>query len=205
MSDHYEVLQVHPRAEPDVIRAAYRILARKYHPDMGGDANRMIAINDAWDVLGDPARRAAYDAKRSSNRDLQSPAAPPAQSGATVSGSGQARPAQVGHGTRRAAARPSVGDRPRLRTVCRMVIGRDCQVRHRLPGVVGACHLWPSSARGDRRSPAAASRPRRPFGLEPGLAKPILSPLAAVRSTAAPIAFASAEAHALIPTEENHR
>jgi curved DNA-binding protein CbpA len=99
MSDHYEVLQVHPRAEPDVIRAAYRILARKYHPDMGGDANRMIAINDAWDVLGDPARRAAYDAKRSSDRDLQSPAAPPAQSGATVSGSGQARPAQsdTGH------------------------------------------------------------------------------------------------------------
>jgi curved DNA-binding protein CbpA len=99
MSDHYEVLQVHPRAEPDVIRAAYRILARKYHPDMGGDAKRMIAINDAWDVLGDPARRAAYDAKRSSERDLQSPAAPPAQSGATASGSSQARPAQsdTGH------------------------------------------------------------------------------------------------------------
>jgi curved DNA-binding protein CbpA len=99
MSDHYEVLQVHPKAEPDVIRAAYRILARKYHPDMGGDANRMIAINDAWDVLGDPARRAAYDARRSSERDVPSPAAPPAQSGATASGSGQARTVQsdTGH------------------------------------------------------------------------------------------------------------
>ena len=62
MADFYEVLQVHPRAEAEVIRAAYRTLARKYHPDHGGDAARMIALNDAWDVLGDPVRRAAYDA-----------------------------------------------------------------------------------------------------------------------------------------------
>ncbi len=62
MPDYYEVLQVHPRAESEVIRAAYRVLARKYHPDHGGDPRRMIALNDAWDVLGDPSRRAAYDA-----------------------------------------------------------------------------------------------------------------------------------------------
>ena len=35
MPDYYEVLQVHPRAEEDVVRAAYRTLARKYHPDHG--------------------------------------------------------------------------------------------------------------------------------------------------------------------------
>ena len=64
MRDPYEVLQVRPSAEPEVIRAAYRVLARKYHPDLGGDATRMVALNDAWDVLGDPARRAAYDAAR---------------------------------------------------------------------------------------------------------------------------------------------
>ncbi len=64
MPDYYEVLQVSPRAEADVVRAAYRTLARKYHPDHGGDARRMIALNDAWDVLGDPDRRAAYDASR---------------------------------------------------------------------------------------------------------------------------------------------
>ncbi len=62
MADYYEILQVHRRAEPEVIRAAYRILAHKYHPDHGGDPKRMIALNDAFDVLGDPARRAAYDA-----------------------------------------------------------------------------------------------------------------------------------------------
>lgn len=64
MRDHYVVLQVQPGAEVEVIRAAYRVLARKYHPDHGGDAARMIALNDAWDVLGDPDRRAAYDASR---------------------------------------------------------------------------------------------------------------------------------------------
>jgi curved DNA-binding protein CbpA len=64
MPDYYAVLQVHPRAEPEVIRAAYRILARKHHPDLGGDPNLMIALNDAWDVLGDPVRRAEYDSVR---------------------------------------------------------------------------------------------------------------------------------------------
>jgi curved DNA-binding protein CbpA len=73
MPDFYEVLQVNPRAEPEVIRAAYRILARKYHPDHGGDAARMIDLNNAWDVLGDPVRRAAYDASRSTPAARRSP------------------------------------------------------------------------------------------------------------------------------------
>lgn len=67
MPDWYEVLQVDPKAEQEVVRAAYRVLARKYHPDHGGDPARMIALNDAWDVLGDPARRAAYDATRAAS------------------------------------------------------------------------------------------------------------------------------------------
>jgi len=61
--DLYEVLQVDRAAEPEVIRAAYRTLARRYHPDFGGDARLMASINEAWAVLGDPDRRAAYDAE----------------------------------------------------------------------------------------------------------------------------------------------
>lgn len=61
MQDLYAVLQVHRRAEPEVIRAAYRALARKYHPDFGGTQARMVELNEAWDVLGDDIRRAAYD------------------------------------------------------------------------------------------------------------------------------------------------
>jgi curved DNA-binding protein CbpA len=65
--DPYKVLQVDPEAEDEVIQAAYRRLAQKYHPDRAGDADgsaRMVAINTAWEMVRDPARRAAYDAER---------------------------------------------------------------------------------------------------------------------------------------------
>lgn len=66
--DYYAILQVDPRAEPEVIEAAYRRLSRKYHPDVSGrrDAGeRMRELNEAYDVLSDPSRRATYDLRRS--------------------------------------------------------------------------------------------------------------------------------------------
>jgi curved DNA-binding protein CbpA len=62
--DLYKTLQVDPDADADVIRAAYRVLAAKNHPDVGGSAERMSAINQAWTVLSDPAARAGYDRGR---------------------------------------------------------------------------------------------------------------------------------------------
>ncbi len=63
--DFYGILQVDPRAEPEVIRAAYRSLAQKYHPDIaGGSSERMVAINQAWSVLGDVSAKGAYDRGR---------------------------------------------------------------------------------------------------------------------------------------------
>jgi curved DNA-binding protein CbpA len=65
--DPYKVLQVDPEAEDEVIAAAYRRLARKYHPDTATGAEavgRMEAINAAWEILGNPIRRAAYDRQR---------------------------------------------------------------------------------------------------------------------------------------------
>ncbi|MGC8633520.1 MAG: J domain-containing protein [Candidatus Limnocylindrales bacterium] len=74
-SDHYAVLQVDPRADGDVIQAAYRTLARKYHPDVpGGSHERMLAINDAWTVLRNPDTRAEYD--RTRGRGAEAPPAP---------------------------------------------------------------------------------------------------------------------------------
>jgi curved DNA-binding protein CbpA len=64
--DLYEVLQVSPRANADVIRAAYHVLARGYHPDVnpGPSAVRqMRQINVAYSVLSDPIQRAEYDAR----------------------------------------------------------------------------------------------------------------------------------------------
>ena len=62
MTNPYKVLQVDPSADPVVIRAAFRALARVYHPDFGGDPVRMVAINGAWAILGNDSRRAAHDA-----------------------------------------------------------------------------------------------------------------------------------------------
>ncbi len=53
-----------PDATPQQIRAAYRRLARTYHPDVGdagGGETEMSAINDAWFVLSDSNRRTRYD------------------------------------------------------------------------------------------------------------------------------------------------
>lgn len=82
MRDLYAVLQVDRRAEPEVIRAAFRALARKYHPDFGGDLRHMIDLNDAWEVLGSAQRRAAYDvASRSPDPDRSVVVAGPGPTG----------------------------------------------------------------------------------------------------------------------------
>lgn len=70
MRDYYQVLQVDPSAEVDVIGAAYRVLARKLHPDSGRrDAERMTELNQAYAVLRDPLARARYDRDRALGLD----------------------------------------------------------------------------------------------------------------------------------------
>lgn len=78
--DPYEVLQVHPSAEPEVVDAAFRRLSRKYHPDLNPspDATEaMQRLTAAYGVLRDPERRAAYDRKRGARRDSQPPVPAP--------------------------------------------------------------------------------------------------------------------------------
>ena len=69
-STHYELLGLPADASQDEIRAAYRALARRHHPDTQHDVDpatadrsrhTMAALNAAWAVLGDPVRREAYD------------------------------------------------------------------------------------------------------------------------------------------------
>jgi len=61
--DYYQILQVHPSAEPEVIKAAYDKLARKYHPDLNKEITapqRMKDINEAYDILGNAEKRNRY-------------------------------------------------------------------------------------------------------------------------------------------------
>ncbi|MDI6692362.1 MAG: DnaJ domain-containing protein [Anaerosomatales bacterium] len=72
MRDCYEILQVSPDADPEVIEKAYRVLARKRHPDARPGDRRahemMIELNEAYAILSDPQRRAAYDRERAQRR-----------------------------------------------------------------------------------------------------------------------------------------
>lgn len=66
-NDFYKILQVDPAAEPEVIKAAYRRLADKYHPDKNKSPNaleKMQGINEAYSVLGDSTKRTQYDSER---------------------------------------------------------------------------------------------------------------------------------------------
>ncbi|GAA3334941.1 MULTISPECIES: DnaJ domain-containing protein [Curtobacterium] len=58
----YEVLGVLPTADDDELRRAYRRAARESHPDLGGDARRFRQVQVAWERIGTPAARRAYDA-----------------------------------------------------------------------------------------------------------------------------------------------
>lgn len=61
MPTHYEVLGVPEGASGEEVRQAYRRLVKAAHPDLAGDPAQFRLVTDAYDVLSDPARRAAYD------------------------------------------------------------------------------------------------------------------------------------------------
>src|SRR5436190_11392911 len=90
---HYDLLGVPPEATDAQIRAAYRTLVQLFHPDRLGHLkeesrtfaeDRLKALNAAYEVLGDPGKRAAYDAAqalpqraRSTGGSRPAPAPPP--------------------------------------------------------------------------------------------------------------------------------
>lgn len=100
----YEVLNVPSNASAEEIRAAFRRLSVKVHPDQGGSNALFRSVKDAYDTLSDPRRRADYDRSLSAAPSAPSPAAKDGAPGwvgvnnqrgngwATWSGGGPGRP-----------------------------------------------------------------------------------------------------------------
>jgi curved DNA-binding protein CbpA len=63
--NYYDLLQINPRAETETVERVYRMLVTRYHPDNpeSGDPERFRLLQEAYDTLKDPARRARYDAE----------------------------------------------------------------------------------------------------------------------------------------------
>jgi molecular chaperone DnaJ len=79
VATYYELLGVEPDATPEELQRAYRLLARRHHPDVAPDADKgaMAAINGAWAVLSDPVRRRNYDAGLDRPEPPARPSPPP--------------------------------------------------------------------------------------------------------------------------------
>lgn len=77
MKTHYELLGVARDASTAEIQKAYRVAAKQLHPDaQGGHAKAMVRLNEAYAVLKDPAKRAAYDRTLSGPPTRRSPPPP---------------------------------------------------------------------------------------------------------------------------------
>jgi DnaJ-class molecular chaperone len=66
MTKSYGVLGIKKDATQDEIKSAYKKKAQEHHPDNGGDVEKMKEINEAWDNLKTPEKRAQYDSSESS-------------------------------------------------------------------------------------------------------------------------------------------
>jgi curved DNA-binding protein len=59
--DPYKILGVDRNTDEKELKKAYKAKAMKYHPDRGGDENKFKELNEAYDILKDPQKKAAYD------------------------------------------------------------------------------------------------------------------------------------------------
>jgi len=75
----YALLGVPPDADDAAIRNAYRVLARRYHPDSGEGSSpeKFRQVAEAYEILGDSQRRQSYDLSLQQARSLVKPVAEP--------------------------------------------------------------------------------------------------------------------------------
>lgn len=77
LPNHYATLGLEQRCSPEQIRDAYRILAKRFHPDLNPNSAEAVArtqeLNAAYEVLSDPERRQSYDEACKSAARVKSP------------------------------------------------------------------------------------------------------------------------------------
>ena len=61
IKDFYTQLGLNKNANRNEIKSAYRLLAKKYHPDTGGDNEKFLSLQLAWETLNDPHKKAIHD------------------------------------------------------------------------------------------------------------------------------------------------
>ncbi len=71
--DHYEILQISQNADQETLERVFRLLAKRYHPDNAesGSEEAFREVHEAYEVLNDPSRRAAYDVQFDKHRSMQ--------------------------------------------------------------------------------------------------------------------------------------
>jgi len=138
----YAVLGVDRDADTAAIRRAYRALARRHHPDFGGDTRQMARINDAWHVISHTQRRADYD------RQLRRPVARSiSHDGHTVMRFGQyeglslAEIAEVDEDYLLWLSRMTIG-RPLRREISELLAERSAALEARRPGAAVRKRRW---------------------------------------------------------------
>lgn len=80
--DYYSILGAGSDASREEIERRYKRLARRHHPDRGGDEEQMKSLNEAWRVLGDSDSRRTYDAAHARTREVYRSHAPVSSPGA---------------------------------------------------------------------------------------------------------------------------
>ncbi|WP_454754795.1 J domain-containing protein [Cupriavidus basilensis] len=200
MHTHYDNLKISREAPPEVIRAAYKALSQKHHPDRNNGSpeshRNMTIINTAYEVLIDPVRRAQHDAwilaqeqaeraakaaatqARTQARPAQ--AASPSPSSASAKRAGPAPRQAAAKGTAKPKAAPSQGGGSRIGKVGAMIIAGAAiyaafSPSSRAPDHAARAQAWTPTA-----SSASAPLPAR----EQSVALPALAPRYARKPTA---------------------
>jgi curved DNA-binding protein CbpA len=144
LKDHYTALGIAPDADQEVIKAAFRALAKKYHPDTATDPGaakvrfpeiakaRVREISEAHAVLSNPAARAEYDRLLAAQRKkpLASNSREPGGLAERAETSNRRAPPSFAHRVRYSAAAPFVFGLIPLTLLLLMLVGIAAVVKH---------------------------------------------------------------------------